>query len=118
MPVGLVSLIACYALVEDPDYLKAEKTAAGRQKVRFDTIGLGMLVIAMASWEVMLSKGQEWDWLGDPFWRVQTLALLFIGGLGGLIVWEAYQEHPIINFRPVLDMKRSVAEKGAHVSHE
>ena len=55
-------------LVEDPDYLKAERAAAGRQKVRFDTIGLGLLVIAMASWEVVLSKGQEWDWFGDPFW--------------------------------------------------
>jgi DHA2 family multidrug resistance protein len=103
VPVGLLSLIACYALVEDPDYLKAERAAAGRQKSRFDTIGLSMLVIAMASWEVMLSKGQEWDWFGDPFWRVQTLALLFVGGLGGLIVWEAYQEHPIINFRAVLE---------------
>ena len=27
----------------------------------------------MVCWEVMLSKGQEWDWLGDPFFRVQTL---------------------------------------------
>jgi DHA2 family multidrug resistance protein len=103
VPVGLLSLIACYALVEDPDYLKAERAAAGRQKVRFDAIGLGMLVIAMASWEVMLSKGQEWDWLGDPFWRVQTLAVLFVGGLGGLIVWEAHQKNPIINFRAVLE---------------
>ncbi len=25
----------------------------------------------------MLSKGQEWDWLDDPFWRVQTLLILF-----------------------------------------
>ncbi len=103
VPVGLLSLLACHALVDDPEYLKAERAAAGRQKVRFDTIGLGMLVIAMASWEVMLSKGQEWDWLGDPFWRVQTLALLFVGGLGGLIVWEAYQDNPIINFRAVLE---------------
>ncbi len=31
----------------------------------------------MASWEVVLSKGQEWDWFGDPFHRVQTLAGLF-----------------------------------------
>ena len=36
----------------------------------------------MASWEVVLSKGQEWDWLGDPFWRVQTLLIVFLLGLG------------------------------------
>ena len=103
VPVGLVSLLACYALVEDPDYLKAERAAAGKQRARFDTIGLGLLVIAMASWEVMLSKGQEWDWLGDPFWRVQTLLFLFVGGLIGLVIWEAYQGNPLINFRPLLE---------------
>ena len=37
----------------------------------------------MACWEIMLSKGQEWDWLGDPFYRVQTLAFLFVACLGG-----------------------------------
>ena len=30
-------------------------------------------------------------WLGDPFWRVQTLAVLFAAGLIGLIVWELRQ---------------------------
>ncbi|MGO9109413.1 MAG: MDR family MFS transporter [Thermoguttaceae bacterium] len=103
VPVGLLALAACYALVEDPDYLKAETAAAARQKVRFDAVGLGLLVTAMASWEVVLSKGQEWDWSGDPFWRVQTLALLFVLGLGGLIVWETRQTNPIINFRPLLE---------------
>ncbi len=37
VPVGLLALVACYVLVEDPDYLKAERAAAGRQKARFDT---------------------------------------------------------------------------------
>jgi hypothetical protein len=32
-----------------------------------------------------ISKGQEWDWLSDPFWRVQTLAIFFVVGLVGLI---------------------------------
>ena len=42
----------------------------------------------MVCWEVMLSKGQEWDWLGDPFLRVQTLMILFVLGLSGLIYRE------------------------------
>jgi DHA2 family multidrug resistance protein len=87
VPVGLIALVACYVLVEDPDYFKAETASAKRATTRFDSIGLSLLVIAMASWEVVLSKGQEWDWLGDPFGRVQTLALLFAVCLGGLILW-------------------------------
>jgi DHA2 family multidrug resistance protein len=55
----------------------------------------------MVCWEVMLSKGQEWDWLGDPFWRVQTLAILFTVGLVGLIFWELRHRNPVVNFRPL-----------------
>ena len=49
----------------------------------------------------MLSKGQEWDWLGDPFWRVQTLAALLIIGLVGLVFWELRHRSPVVNFRPL-----------------
>jgi len=52
-----------------------------KQPLRFDSLGLSLLVIVMVSWEVVLSKGQEWDWLSDPFWRVQTLAIFFVVGL-------------------------------------
>ena len=57
----------------------------------------------MVCWEVMLSKGQEWDWLSDPFWRVQTLAALFGAGLIGLIFWELRHPNPVVNFRPLLE---------------
>ena len=64
-------------------------------------IGLSLLVIIMVSWEVVLSKGQEWDWLGDPFWRVQTLAIFFVVGLIALIFWELRHPNPVVNFRPL-----------------
>jgi DHA2 family multidrug resistance protein len=74
VPVGLLALAGCYVLLRDPDYLVTQRTELRKQPFHFDAIGLSMLVIVMVSWEVMLSKGQEWDWLGDPFWRIQTLA--------------------------------------------
>jgi DHA2 family multidrug resistance protein len=51
----------------------------------------------------MLSKGQQWDWLGDPFWRVQTLATLCTVGLIGLIFWELRSPNPVVNFRPLAE---------------
>src|SRR4029077_741387 len=48
---------------------------------------------------IVLSKGQEWDWLGDPFWRVQTLLVLFTLGLGFLIFRELRIANPVVNFR-------------------
>jgi MFS transporter, DHA2 family, multidrug resistance protein len=88
VPVGLLAFGGCYALLRDPEYLVKERTELRRRPFHFDSIGLSLLVIVMVSWEVMLSKGQEWDWLGDPFWRVQTLATLFATGLVGLVFWE------------------------------
>ena len=101
VPVGLAALAACYALLRDPDYLTKQRQELRKQPLRFDSIGLSLLVITMASWEVVLSKGQEWDWFGDPFWRVQILAVLFVFGLIALIVWELRHPSPVVNFRPL-----------------
>jgi DHA2 family multidrug resistance protein len=63
----------------------------------------------VVAWEVLLSKGQEWDWLGDPFGRIQTLGLLFAFGLGGLIWWESRQEQPIVNFSVLRDRNFAIS---------
>ena len=101
VPVGLLALAGCYALLSDPDYLVAQRAELRKRPFRFDLIGLSLLVIVAVCWEVMLSKGQEWDWLGDPFWRVQTLAICFTAGLIGLIVWELRHSNPVVDFRPL-----------------
>jgi DHA2 family multidrug resistance protein len=99
VPMGLVTVVGAYAVVDDPDYLKQEKAGFRGKPLNFDSIGLSLLVLVMCCWEVMLSKGREWDWLGDPFWRIQTLLTLFVVGLILLIVREMRCAHPIIDFR-------------------
>src|SRR5579863_1513475 len=101
IPVGAVALVACYFLVDDPDYLKKERAELRRRPLNFDYIGLGLLALTMSSWEIMLSKGQQWDWLGDPFSRVPTLLVLFVFGLGFLIFREMRIKNPVVNFRPL-----------------
>ena len=102
VPVGLFALGMCYAVVTDPAYLTAErkKTLGSR---RFDSLGLSLLCISMICWEILLSKGQEWDWLGDPFYRVQTLLALFLVCLAALIARELSISNPLIDFRALLD---------------
>jgi DHA2 family multidrug resistance protein len=99
VPMGLVALIGAFGAVEDPEYLKQEKAGFRGKPLNFDTIGLSLLVLVMCSWEIMLSKGREWDWLGDPFVRLQTLLVLFVVGLILLIIREMRTSHPIIDFR-------------------
>src|SRR5215831_2244443 len=74
IPTGLLALWMCSKLVYDPDYLRAEQLAMRKKTRRLTRLGLSLLAITMISWEILLSKGQEWDWFGDPFFRVQTLA--------------------------------------------
>ncbi len=96
-------------MVEDPDYIKQEVAEYRRKPLNFDFIGLAVLSLVMSCWEIMLSKGQEWDWLGDPFWRVQTLLVLFVAGLGFLIYHELRTDSPIINFRCLKDRNLSLS---------
>jgi DHA2 family multidrug resistance protein len=42
-------------------------------------------------------------WFGDPFLRVQTLALAFVIGLCGLIFRELRFANPLVNFRTLKD---------------
>ena len=66
IPVGALGFLASYLVVKDPEYLRNERAELRRQPLNFDYIGLGLLVLVMSSWEIMLSKGQEWDWYNDP----------------------------------------------------
>lgn len=103
VPVGIVAFVYCRAVVTDPAYLRAQTAEARRNPLPFDFIGLTLLAMTMIAWEVGLSKGQEWDWFGDPFWRVQSLAVIFVGSLTALVFRELRIKNPLVNFRTLKD---------------
>jgi MFS transporter, DHA2 family, multidrug resistance protein len=108
-PIGLVSFLTCYALLEDPDHLRQERAELKKRPLNFDGIGLGLLALVIASWETMLGKGQEWDWLGDPFGRVQTLLIVFVLGLAGFLYRELTIANPVVNFRVLRERNFAVS---------
>ena len=99
VPVGALAFFLAYLVLQDPPYLKDLRKDLLSKPLNFDGIGLSLLVITMVCWETVLSKGQEWDWMGDAFGRVQFLSVLFILCLGGLLWREFTFKNPIINFR-------------------
>ena len=103
LPIGALGFLASYLFVRDPESMQIERAKLRRQPLNFDYIGLSLLVLIMSSWEIMLSKGQEWDWYNDPFWRVQTLFIAFAGGLCILVFWELRIANPVVNFRPLAE---------------
>src|ERR1700738_2918020 len=109
LPVCALASFLCCATVQDPEYLREARKTLRRGPLNFDSIGLGLLVVTLVCWEVLLSKGQEWDWLGDAFGRVQTLVILFILGGCGLIFWETRHSSPIVNFRPLRERNFAIS---------
>jgi MFS transporter, DHA2 family, multidrug resistance protein len=103
VPIGLFAMFMCNAVVTDPEYLNVQRAELRKRHERFDTLGLTLLSVTMIAWEVLLSKGQEWDWFGDPFWRIQTLSAVFVVSLFALIVRETGISNPLINFRTLAD---------------
>src|SRR4051812_41149251 len=103
LPVGAVAFLLCYALLEDPDYLKALRADRWSRPIRFDYAGLGLIVLGLGSLEIVLSKGQEWDWFGDPFYRVQSLVAILATSLVGFVAWELRTPDPVVNLRPLAD---------------
>src|ERR1700747_279072 len=103
IPVGIAALVLCAMVVRDPEYLKDQRRGLKKQRVNFDFLGLSLLAMTMVCWEVVLSKGQEWDWFNDSFGRIQILSTLFLVGGTSLVVWETRNSNPIVNFRPLLD---------------
>ncbi|WP_254508231.1 DHA2 family efflux MFS transporter permease subunit [Anatilimnocola floriformis] len=101
IPIGCFAFVLSYFTVKDPEYLQEERAQLNRLPLNFDYVGLALLALVMAAWEVLITKGQEWDWLADPFGKVQTLLLVILVGGAGLVVWEMRSKNPVVNFRPL-----------------
>jgi DHA2 family multidrug resistance protein len=94
VPIGIISLLLTSRLVEDPPYLKRE---VARGRVHIDYIGLGLLVLAIGSLQLVLDKGQEKDWFSTTWIAVVLAVALY--SLAVWIIWEWRHPEPIVNLR-------------------
>src|SRR5437660_2659415 len=58
IPIGILALFMIHRFIHDPAYIRNAKVP------KFDTIGMGTLVVWTGSLQVILDKGQEDDWFG------------------------------------------------------
>jgi DHA2 family multidrug resistance protein len=91
IPIGILAVILCSILLEDPSYLKNSRPG------KIDFIGFGLLIVWIGSLQIMLDKGQDADWFYSRF--IQLLAWGAVLGFIVFIIWELRVEHPIVNLR-------------------
>jgi MFS transporter, DHA2 family, multidrug resistance protein len=96
VPVGIISLLLSYRMVEDPPYLVEQKKRT-RARMSIDFTGLGLVVLGLGCLQVVLDKGQEDDWLSSHF--IVILSVIAAVALVAFVVWEWRQEHPILDVR-------------------
>ena len=92
-PVGLLTLALVFRLIEDPPYLRRLKAAG----VKLDYIGIALLALGIGALQVILDRGEEDDWFGSHI--ILTLAVVSAVCLISLVIWEWFNEHPIIEVR-------------------
>jgi DHA2 family multidrug resistance protein len=93
IPVGLLAMFLVHRLVEDPPWIKADKSNLRK----LDYVGLGFLTLAMAGMQIFLDKGEEDAWFASNF--IRFFATMFVVGMAGLIAWEWRQKSPIMNLK-------------------
>jgi DHA2 family multidrug resistance protein len=93
IPVGALALILVTRLVDDPPWIKPDRS----RLARMDYTGLAFLTVAMGGMQIMLDKGEENDWFSSNF--ICFFAALFVIGMIALVWWELRVKEPLINLR-------------------
>ncbi len=90
VPVGMLTIFLISRFIHDPSYLV-------REKGRIDAPGLAFLVIGLGSLQLMLEKGEQWDWFASRL--IVTLTVL--AGLGIIFfIWrEMLIDKPAVDLR-------------------
>lgn len=87
IPIGLLSFFLFWVFLKEH--------AQGGVKTRFDFPGLFLLSLCVTALQLLLNKGQEWDWLSSS--RIRLLAIIFSLSLFYLLFWLKRFSKPIVD---------------------
>lgn len=82
-------------------FVPGEKTEKQKYNKKFDIIGYAAIVIAMACMQIVLDKGQQYNWF-DETW-VCWVTGLCIFSFVFFYVWELEYKYPVIDIRVFKD---------------
>ena len=101
LPVGIIAVIMSYLFVEDPPFLKQDKSS------KVDYAGFISLALWVGALQIMLDKGQQEDWFSSAL--IVKLAVVFVIFLMFFINWELTTKEPVVELRVFKDRNFAVA---------
>ncbi|MGA7780752.1 MAG: DHA2 family efflux MFS transporter permease subunit [Paraburkholderia sp.] len=96
VPVGIITSLAVFQLVEDPPWRNTNK-----EKVSIDYIGILLIAIGLGCLQVMLDRGEDDDWFKSSL--ICTFAVLAAAGIVGAIYWLLYTKRPVVDLACMKD---------------
>ena len=103
VPVGLVTFFAVMRLIEDPPWVRREHDKGDKS---VDYIGLGLIALGLGSLEMVMDRGEDWDWFGSP--AIRLFAFLAFIGIAGAVGWLLYAKKPVVDIRVLADRNLAV----------
>ncbi|WP_198419857.1 DHA2 family efflux MFS transporter permease subunit [Geomonas edaphica] len=67
------------------------------QRNPIDRIGLVLLIVWVASLQLMLDEGKDLDWFAST--KIVTLAIVAAIAFAAFLIWEFHEDHPIVDLR-------------------
>ena len=101
LPVGVLAVVMAYFFIEDPPFLKSDKTS------RVDYLGFLSLALWVGALQIMLDKGQQEDWFESEL--IIGLAVLFFVALMFFLNWESTTDEPVIDLSILTNRNFAVA---------
>jgi MFS transporter, DHA2 family, multidrug resistance protein len=95
VPVGLLTAFGVMSLVSDPPWVKKQT------RVSIDYIGISLIVLAFASFQIMLDRGEDADWFASNF--IRGCAVLAAVGIAAAACWLLYAAKPVVDLRVLKD---------------
>jgi DHA2 family multidrug resistance protein len=94
VPVGILTAFGVIALVEDPPWLK-------KARVSIDYIGISLITLTFACFQIMLDRGEDEDWFSSP--SIRTFGALAAVGVASAVGWLLYARKPVVDLRVLKD---------------
>lgn len=98
IPIGLVAAWVAWRELKDRE--------TERHLQPIDRIGLALMVVGVGALQMLLDRGRELDWFAST--EIIVLTVIAVVCLSYFVIWECYEEHPIVDLKLFLDRNFTV----------